>query len=99
MDFQQLLPIVAMFLVVYLFMIRPQMTRQKKEKKFAEDLKKGDRVVTKSGLHGRIFEISEKQDAVVLETTAGKLTYDRSAISLEMSKKLNPSLDETKDKK
>ena len=99
MDFQQLLPILAMFVVVYLFMIRPQMSRQKNERKFAEALKKGDRIVTKSGLHARISEIVEKQDAVVLETTAGKLTFDRSAISLEMSKKLNPTTDIAKDKK
>ena len=72
---------------------------QKNEKKFAEGLKKGDRVVTKSGLHARVFDFVEKQDAVVLETTAGKLTYDKSAISLEMSKKLNPSTDVAKDKK
>lgn len=98
MDYQQLLPIIAMFVVVYLFMIRPQMTRQKNEKKFAEALKKGDRVVTKSGLHARVSEIVEKQDAVVLETTAGKLTFDKSAISLEMSRKLNPS-EAAKDKK
>lgn len=98
MDYQQLLPIVAMFVVVYLFMIRPQMTRQKNEKKFGEALKKGDRVVTKSGLHARVSEIVEKQDAVVLETTAGKLTFDKSAISLEMSKKLNPT-ETAKDKK
>lgn len=96
MDFQQLLPIAAMFVVVYLFMIRPQMTRQKKEKKFAETLKKGELVVTKSGLHGRIFEIIDKQDAVVLETTAGKLTYDRSAISLEMSEKRKSSSEVSK---
>lgn len=95
-DISSILPIIAMFAVVYLFMIRPQMTRQKKEKKFAEDLKKGDRVITKSGLHGRVAEISEKNDAVILETTAGKLTFDRSAISLEMSKKLNPSTESTK---
>jgi len=95
MDFQQLLPIVAMFVVVYLFMIRPQMSRQKNEKKFADALKKGDLVVTKSGLHGRIFEVVEKHDAIVLETTAGKLTYDRSAISLEMSKKRNPSSEDS----
>ncbi|WP_010523179.1 preprotein translocase subunit YajC [Aquimarina agarivorans] len=88
-DFQQFLPIVLMFVVVYLFMIRPQMQRQKKEKQFAADLKKGDRVITKSGLHAKIFEISEKNDAVVLETTAGKLTFDRSSISLELSRKLN----------
>ncbi len=92
-DFQQFLPIVLMFVVVYFFMIRPQMQRQKKEKQFAADLKKGDRVITKSGLHARIFEISDKTDAVVLETTAGKLTFDRSSISLELSKKLNSSTD------
>lgn len=83
------LPIIAMFAVVYLFMIRPQMTRQKNEKKFSEGLKKGDRIITKSGLHGRIAEVSEKNDAIILETTAGKLMFDRSAISLELSKKLN----------
>lgn len=94
---QQLLPILLMFAVLYLFFIRPQMTRQKKEKKFAEALKKGDKVVTKSGLHGKIFGFSDNLDAVIIETTAGKLTFDRSAISLEMSQKLNPSKDnETK---
>lgn len=92
----QFLPIIAMFAVVYLFMIRPQMTRQKNEKKFAEGLKKGDRIITKSGLHGKIAEVVEKNNSVILETTAGKLTYDRSAISLELSKKLNPSTDTKK---
>ncbi len=95
-QFSTILPIIAMFAVVYLFMIRPQMTRQKNEKKFAEDLKKGDRVITKSGLHGRVAEISEKNDAIVIETTAGKLTFDRSAISLELSKKLNEKSEVTK---
>jgi len=90
------LPFVAMFAVIYLFMIRPQMTRQKNEKKFSEGLKKGDRVITKSGLHGRVAEISDKNDAVILETTAGKLTFDRSAISLELSKKLNPTAETKK---
>jgi len=90
------LPFIAMFAVVYLFMIRPQMTRQKNEKKFSEGLKKGDKVITRSGLHGRVSEISDKNDAVILETTAGKLTFDRSAISLELSKKLNPSADTKK---
>ncbi len=93
----QFLPILAMLVVVYLFMIRPQTQRQKKEKKFAEELKKGARVVTKSGLHGRVADVSEKLNAVVLETGAGKLTFDRSAISLELSAKLNDAGKETKD--
>ena len=74
---------------MYFFMIRPQMQKAKKERKFAEDLKKGDRVVTKSGLHGKVFDFSEKNNAIVIETGAGKLTFDKSAISLEMSQKFN----------
>lgn len=37
------MPLILMFLVVYFFMIRPQMKRAKQEKKFAAELKKGDR--------------------------------------------------------
>ena len=90
-NIQQILPIVLMFGVLYLFFIRPSLTKQKKEKKFAEALKKGDKVVTKSGMHGKIFGFAEKLDAVIIETTAGKLTFDKSAISLEMSQKINTS--------
>ncbi|MEW7279555.1 preprotein translocase subunit YajC [Aquimarina sp. 2201CG1-2-11] len=90
---QQFLPFILIFVVMYFFMIRPQMQKAKKEKKFAEDLKKGDRVVTKSGLHGKIFDFSEKNNAIVIETGAGKLTFDKSAISLEMSQKLNAPAD------
>lgn len=97
-NIQQILPIVLMFAVLYLFFLRPQMTKQKKEKKFAEALKKGDKVVTKSGLHGKVFAFADKLDAVVIETNAGKLTFDKSAISLEMSQKLNPTTKDSESK-
>jgi len=82
-------PYILIFVVIYFFMIRPQMQKAKKEKKFAAELKKGDRVITKSGLHGKVFDFSEKNNAVIIETGSGKLTFDKSAISLEMSGKLN----------
>lgn len=88
MDIQSILPFILMFFVVYLFMIRPQMQRQKKEKKFNEALQKGDRIITKSGLHGKILEIND-DGTVIVESGAGKLKYERSAISMEMSAKLN----------
>lgn len=94
----QFLPIIAMVFIVYFFMIRPQMKRAKNEKKFISELKKGDRVVTKSGMHGKIFDFSDKNDAVIIETTAGKITFDRSSISLEMSQKLNAPVAEKKEK-
>ena len=81
----QFLPFILMFFVIYFFMIRPQQKRQKQEKEFENSLKVGDRVI-KSGLHGRVSELGETH--VILETMAGKLMFERSAISMEMSAKL-----------
>jgi len=83
------LPLLLMFAVVYFFMIAPQMKRAKQEKKFASALKRGDRVITKSGMHGKVVELNDKDGSCVIETMAGKIKFDRSAISMEMSKKLN----------
>ena len=84
-----MLPFILMFVVVYFFMIAPQMKRAKKEKKFAAELKKGDKVITKSGLHGKVSDLNDKDNSCIIETMAGKLKFDRSAISMEMSSKLN----------
>jgi preprotein translocase subunit YajC len=81
------MPLILMFLVVYFFMIRPQMKRAKQEKKFAGDLKKGDKVVTKSGLHAKVLELTDEQTCI-LESGAGKMKFERSAISMELSQKL-----------
>jgi len=84
----QFLPLILIFVVAYFFMIRPQMKRQKDEKKFIGGLKKGDRVITKSGLHGKIMEINDTDQTVVIETLAGKLKLENSSISHELSQKL-----------
>lgn len=79
--------IIAMMIVVmYFLMIRPQMKRQKQEKNFIESMKKGDKVITKGGMHGRIIELTD--DTCVIETLAGKIKFERSAISMELSAKL-----------
>jgi preprotein translocase subunit YajC len=85
-NLQSLLPFLLMFVVIYFFMIRPQQKRAKQEKEFESNLKVGDRIITKSGLHGKIAEVSE--GTIVLETMSGKLKMERSAISMEMSAKL-----------
>ncbi|RKE92194.1 preprotein translocase subunit YajC [Ichthyenterobacterium magnum] len=84
-----MLPFVAMFAVVYFFMIAPQMKRAKQEKKFASELKRGDKVITKSGMHGKVVDLNDKDSSCVIETLAGKIKFDRSAISMEMSRKMN----------
>lgn len=91
-----ILPIVAMFAVVYFLMIAPQMKRAKKEKAFAAELKRGDKVITKSGMHGKVAELNDKDNSCIIETMSGKLKFDRSAISMEMSAALNKPAAELK---
>ncbi|UOK42284.1 MULTISPECIES: preprotein translocase subunit YajC [Flavobacterium] len=83
----QFLPILLMFVVVYFLMIRPQQQRAKKEKEFEASVKVGDKIITKSGIHGKIAELYD--DTVVVETMAGKIKMERSAISMELSMKAN----------
>jgi len=86
-NIQQFLPLVLMFGVLYFLMIRPQQKRIKNEKQFESALKVGDKIVTKSGIHGRISELHE--DTVIIETMSGKLKMERNAVSIELSKKVN----------
>ena len=85
---QSFLPLILLFMVIYLSMIRPQMKKQKQEKNFSKELKKGDKIITKSGMHAKLLELNE-DGTCLLETSAGKMKYERSAISMEMSQKLN----------
>ena len=80
--------LIMMFLAFYLILIVPQTRRAKKEKKIINALKRGDRVVTKSGMHGKVLEVNDQNNTCVLETMAGKIKFDKTAISLEMSSKL-----------
>ncbi len=83
-----MLPFLLMFLVIYLFMIRPQMKKAKNEKAFQASIAKGNKVITSSGIHGKILDIVDSDNTVIIETGAGKIKFERSAISMELSKKL-----------
>ena len=63
--FSMLLPILGMLLIFYFLMIRPQQKRQKEIQKMLGAIKKGDRVLTASGLYGVVFGV--KDDVVVLQ--------------------------------
>ena len=86
MDYTQLLFPIAIVLVVYFFMIRPQQKRAADAKNFRQSLAKGSRVVTSGGLHGLVVDLTE--DTVVVEVDRGtKLRFDRSAIAREVGSK------------
>jgi len=84
---QQMLPLGLIIIVFYFFMIRPQTKKQKDQKKYVNELKKGDKVVTTAGIHGRIVDVNET--TFLVEVDNGKIRFDKSAISLEASKALN----------
>ncbi|MEA2042039.1 MAG: preprotein translocase subunit YajC [Bacteroidota bacterium] len=65
--------------VFYFFMIRPQIKRQKETKKFREDMKEGDDVMTTGGIYGKILSV--KEDSIVLEVEGkSKLRVSKSAV-------------------
>jgi preprotein translocase subunit YajC len=87
-DMSQLILFLMIGLVIYFFMIRPQQKKQKDQKKYIEELKKGDQVVTIGGMHGKVTAIED--DTVILEVDRGsKLKFEKSAVSMEISKKAN----------
>jgi len=86
----KLWPYAAMIVVFYFLMIRPQQKKAKTERNFEAALKVNDKIITKSGIHGKISEISET--TIVIETMSGKLKMERSSISMEMSAKLNTAV-------
>lgn len=78
----------GMILVFYLFMIRPQQTRQKKQREFVQEMKKGDAVVTAGGMHGKIIAVTEH--TVTLEVDKGiNVKFEKGSISLENTSALN----------
>jgi preprotein translocase subunit YajC len=79
------LMMVLMFAILYFFMIRPQQKKAKDQKKFTEEIKKGDYVVTIGGIHGRVAEVED--DTFIVEVERGaRIKFSKSAVSMESTK-------------
>ena len=86
-------------LVFWLFFIRPQAKKQKQQKKFIEDLQKGDKVVTIAGIHGVVNKVNE-DGTLQLEINPGSyIKLEKSAISMEWSAQVNKPAVAVTDKK
>jgi preprotein translocase subunit YajC len=84
---QFILMILLMIVVFYFFMIRPQMKKTKEQKKFREGLRKGDRVITIGGIHGKVLEV--KDTTLIIETEGqGKLKIEKSAAAMDASSQM-----------
>jgi preprotein translocase subunit YajC len=85
-----------MILVFWMFMIRPQAKKAKKQKEFINNLQKGDKIVTIAGIHGKVNKVND--DATLeLETSPGSyIKIERSAISMEWTANINKPVVEAK---
>jgi len=80
--FVQIIPLLLIFIVFYLFMIRPQQKKQKEREKVLDSLKRGDKVVTIGGAHGTVAGIdTEKKTVLVQVSDTTKIKFDRTAIA------------------
>jgi preprotein translocase subunit YajC len=80
--FMTILPFIFILVIIYFFMIRPQSKKAKQQKIFKESLKKGDRIITIGGIHGRITDI--KDNTFVIDAGNNvKFTVQKDAISPE----------------
>ena len=75
------LPLILIVVVFYFFMIRPQMKKSKDLKKFRENIKKGDKIITIGGIHGKIIEVLETAFIIEVEGQS-KLKIEKSAVAM-----------------
>ena len=78
-----------MIVVFWLFFIRPQAKRAKNQKKFIEDLNKGDKVVTIAGIHGTINKVNEDGTLNIEVSPGTYIKMEKSAISMDWTAALN----------
>ncbi len=74
-----LLPLVAVLVIFWFFMIRPQAKRQKELKKFRDSLQKGDNIVTAGGIYGKVVSVKDFQVVIQVDENT-KLTVDKSSV-------------------
>lgn len=86
----QMLFLVAIFVIFYFFMIRPQMRKQKLEQKFRNELEKGAKVVTIGGIHGKIVEVAEKTFLIEIDSNV-RVRVEKNAISADATRALEPA--------
>ena len=95
----QLLMMGAIIVVFYFFMIRPQAKKAKEQKKFIDNLQKGDKVVTIAGIHATVNKVNEDGTLQIEVNPGSYLKLEKSAISQEWTAAINKPAVAVVDKK
>ena len=80
--FATFIPLLLIIVVFYLFFIRPQLKKQKDARKYRESLKKGDKVITIGGIHGKISDVQEKTFTIEI-TPDVRIRVEKSAVAMD----------------
>lgn len=83
------LPLIAIVVVFYFFMIRPQMKKAKEQKKYIEALKKGDKILTIGGIYGKIVEVRDDATIIMEVEDGTKMKISKNAVSNDATSTLN----------
>ena len=78
-----------MILVFWLFFIRPQAKKAKNQKKFIEDLQRGDKIVTIAGIHGTINKVNDDGTLNIEVSPGSYIKIEKSAISMDWTANVN----------
>lgn len=81
-SWMQFIPLLLIIVVFYFFFIRPQMKKSKEQKKFKENLQKGQKIITIGGIHGKIVEIQDTTVTIEVENSV-RLRLEKSAIAMD----------------
>ena len=70
-DFTPIIFLALFFVVIYFLMIRPRRQQQKAHEELMQELRKGDKVITNSGIYGQIESVNKNDDTVILKVESG----------------------------
>lgn len=80
--FLTFLPMILIFGILYLFLLRPQAKRQKEVQNMLNNLEKGDKIVTNGGIHATVVNINEKENTLLVKIAENvKVEIERAAVA------------------
>ena len=75
------MPLILIVVIMYFFMIRPQVKKQKAEAKYRSEIQKGDKVLTIGGIHVKVLEVHEDTFLVQADGGSSKFKINKTAIA------------------
>jgi len=81
--FMSFLPFILIMVIIYFLMMRPQIKKQKEKQKMLTELKKGDNVITRGGIRGKVMGFTDEDKTVIVKVDDNvKLNFDKSAVEM-----------------